>query len=366
MTNKPHILFLNGRVPPPLNVGGDGVSIDTFLKILKKRNYVVDCHGVINPYFQLGTLNLVLKQLRDKKISFNLDERSQSVSYDNGYPVTVHAKINLLDFLKEYKNKYPNLVILTQLDLARDILDICIQMNIPLVVFVRDAQANNFLTMEKIKRKEERVHIAFNSEYTFEKFHDVRRFVSTSIIYPPLIANKFKCDSHNPKYITMINPVGVKGGHIFYEIAKHLPNEQFLAVKGWYDPIKDGLDFTKLRNVTVWEKQEDVKKVYTVTRLLLVPSQWEEGFGRVAAEGLIAGIPVLASKNAGLTSALGCIGFYVDDHTNAASWVEKINVVLSMDESSIHDHVKEGASYASKFDSELLTNKLEQAIQEIL
>lgn len=365
MKRDVYILFLNGRAPPPLNVGGDGVSIDIFLKILQKRGYPVECHGVINPHFNPKTIDDGLKILEEKEISYEYNKNLKSVSYDENYPVTAHTEIDLANFLKEYKKKHSKMVIITQLDLACDILGICLRENIPILVFIRDAQENNFLTTDKIKKTEKRVYIAFNSEYTREKFREVEKYINTSVIYPPLVFKKIKTLKFNPQFITMINPVGVKGGSIFKNIATRFPNEQFLAVKGWYNPINDHIDFSRLANVTVWEKQEDIRNVYAVTKLLLVPSQWEEGFGRVAAEGLVAGIPVLASKNAGLTSALGNIGYYVAEYKSVQAWVKQIKAILKMPNKKLSQHIIRGQNYAKRFDADLLVSKLEKIINEI-
>ena len=45
--------------------------------------------------------------------------------------------------------------------------------------------------------------------------------------------------------------------------------------------------------------------VYSMTRLLLMPSLWNESFGLVAAEAMLNGIPVLASNRRALTETVG-------------------------------------------------------------
>lgn len=48
---------------------------------------------------------------------------------------------------------------------------------------------------------------------------------------------------------------------------------------------------------------------YRASRAVLVPSLWRESFGRVAAEGLANGLPVLASDRGALPETLGDAGF---------------------------------------------------------
>jgi glycosyltransferase involved in cell wall biosynthesis len=53
----------------------------------------------------------------------------------------------------------------------------------------------------------------------------------------------------------------------------------------------------------------DPRAFYRVARAVLVPSTWRESFGRVAAEALANGLPVLASDRGALPETLGDAGF---------------------------------------------------------
>jgi glycosyltransferase involved in cell wall biosynthesis len=53
----------------------------------------------------------------------------------------------------------------------------------------------------------------------------------------------------------------------------------------------------------VWEGVKDIDEVFARTRILLVPSLYQEGFGLVATEAMLRGIPVLASDHGGLRDA---------------------------------------------------------------
>ena len=56
-------------------------------------------------------------------------------------------------------------------------------------------------------------------------------------------------------------------------------------------------------NVTVLQPKEDVDEIFSHAKVLLVPSLWGEAFGMVAFEGMVRGIPVLASDVGGLPEA---------------------------------------------------------------
>jgi len=63
-----------------------------------------------------------------------------------------------------------------------------------------------------------------------------------------------------------------------------------------------------------------MRQVYRTTHTLLVPSQWEEAWGRVVTEAQYSGIPVLASNRGGLPEAVGPGGQVLPHDAPAAVW----------------------------------------------
>ena len=49
----------------------------------------------------------------------------------------------------------------------------------------------------------------------------------------------------------------------------------------------------------------DMRSVYARSRLVLVPSQCDEAWGRIVTEAQISGVPALASDAGGLPEAVG-------------------------------------------------------------
>ncbi|WP_413774393.1 glycosyltransferase [Marinobacter sp. AN1] len=81
--------------------------------------------------------------------------------------------------------------------------------------------------------------------------------------------------------------------------------------------------FTKkieqLGNITWLDRLHDMRKVYSKTRILIVPSQWREAWGRVVSEAHMSGIPVLASNIGGLPESVGPGGQLLDP-TDVEAW----------------------------------------------
>lgn len=121
------------------------------------------------------------------------------------------------------------------------------------------------------------------------------------------------------RYVTFVNPQPVKGvawfARIAHETARRRPDIQFLVVegRGGVDMLSRlPLDPTGLRNVRRMPPTPRPADFYARSRVVLVPSLWEETFGRVAAEALANGLPVLASRRGALPETLGGAGLLFD------------------------------------------------------
>jgi glycosyltransferase involved in cell wall biosynthesis len=174
-------------------------------------------------------------------------------------------------------------------------------------------------------------HLVTSSRFLAEKvFKATGRW--PHVIYPP--PELYSDTNADPSgLITMINPHRVKGLETFLAVAKRLPNVNFLLQESWKlgDTALDDLKrrLTGLRNVEFAHRVSDMREVYRRTRLLIVPSRWEEGFGMVALEAQSCGIPVIASRRGGLPEAVGDGGLLIDDYLNPDAWAAAIEGVLN-------------------------------------
>src|SRR4029077_5898603 len=66
-----------------------------------------------------------------------------------------------------------------------------------------------------------------------------------------------------------------------------------------------GIDFSKYPHIMAAPPVAKPADYFALTRILLVPSVWEEPFGRVAAEAMINGIPPLVSDRGSLPDVIG-------------------------------------------------------------
>ena len=110
--------------------------------------------------------------------------------------------------------------------------------------------------------------------------------------------------------VLMVNPCAVKGISIFLALARVFPNIEFAALKGWGTTSQDRAALSALPNVRVLDTVPDIEDVLHEARCLLMPSVWYEGFGLIAMEAMLRGVPVVASDSGSLEEAkrgTGCV-----------------------------------------------------------
>ncbi len=123
-----------------------------------------------------------------------------------------------------------------------------------------------------------------------------------------------------PVYVTFINPGSDKGVTLFYRIAqiaeKELPELKFLVVESRATLAQSDeqykTEFSKLSNIVKIGLQQDMGRVFGMTRILLMPSLWHESGGRSAIEALSLGIPVISTNRGGLPEVLGNAAVIID------------------------------------------------------
>ena len=137
------------------------------------------------------------------------------------------------------------------------------------------------------------------------------------VIPSPLNWERVACEpAPGDGFVTFVNPQPYKGVFVLARIAEQLfrrrPEIRLLIVEGraeieWLE--RTHLDLSRLTNLHVMKNTPDPRDFYRASRVVLMPSLCRESFGRVAAEAMINGIPVLASNRGALAETVGDAGF---------------------------------------------------------
>ncbi len=163
--------------------------------------------------------------------------------------------------------------------------------------------------------------IICNSEF-IKKLLKKKFNLNSTIVYPKI--NRFKLrrkdiDPENQKYISFIGGGNaMKGYDIVLKIAKKMPEEKFLIV----GPYKK--EITK-KNIIFTPFKKDILSIFKKTKILLVPSRWNEAYGRAVVEANLMNIPAITSNKGGLPEANKNKKNIVKDLENINLWIKKIN-----------------------------------------
>ncbi|MGW2010850.1 glycosyltransferase family 4 protein [Streptomyces nigrescens] len=151
------------------------------------------------------------------------------------------------------------------------------------------------------------------AELFFAEYPKSVRPAASLIVRPPVFADEYA--TKPGKAVTLINCNPEKGGHVLEALAKRMPDQQFLAVRGAYgEQILPDLPNVEVIDHVRGEEMRE--QVYSRTRVLLMPSSYES-WGRAGVEALASGIPVVAHPTPGLCESLGEAGIFVDRNDTA-------------------------------------------------
>ena len=121
------------------------------------------------------------------------------------------------------------------------------------------------------------------------------------------------------KYVTLSNVNDNKGGNLLVQLAKALPDVEFLGVKGGY---RKQITVSDVPNLKYIEHTPKIRDVYAQTWVQIMPSK-EETWGRTAVEAMSSGIPVIVSPTPGLRECCEQAAIYCD-RNDLDAWVAAI------------------------------------------
>lgn len=143
----------------------------------------------------------------------------------------------------------------------------------------------------------------------------------------------------------MVNPNQLKGGLLLNKLANMLPDSRFLVTKGWSYVEAAPACSLESPNIRRMEWSPDVDAFYSQISLLLIPSLCCEGFGRVAREAILRGIPVVASNRGALRESACDTGVFLNP-TSPAIWKRAILRILS--DRTEYDRLSRRGFYAAR------------------
>ena len=160
--------------------------------------------------------------------------------------------------------------------------------------------------------------VVANSQYVQKV---IRRFydIDAPVMYPTIDLRHYEVegDPDQREYTLFVKPQDIKGLPIFLEVAKRMQDRRFLVAGA---SRRRARELGRLENVECMGWTDDMRQVYGRTRVLFVPSIWQEPFGRVFVEAGASGIPSVASARGGIPEAAGDGGILIHDIFDISRW----------------------------------------------
>ena len=187
-------------------------------------------------------------------------------------------------------------------------------------VFTHLIEINPWLLQQKMPFP---VTVVYNSHMTQDampSLHPNMRMI------PYVETNKFKGirqSSINNDIVCLINCNKNKGGDMLKNLAKKMPDVQFMGVKGGYS--SQVLD-SDSKNLNYVENQKDITSVFKKIGILIMPSK-NETWGRTAVEAMASGVPVIHSESPGLVECVGGAGIMCM-HDDEDAWADAIRRLI--------------------------------------
>lgn len=302
------ILFVMADPHLPQYSGGAQSSCHEMALELVARGHQVGIHCQLVPNDWRGFQNRLKRRLSGRLV---VEER------DLGYSVFRQWRVpeTVADVVSAYRPDVAVAQIGQQVRIAQALHDA----GVPALIYLRNVEMNE---LEGDPRTLPKTGFIANSQFTARRFSDTFG-IAPDVIPPLFMPDRYRVAS-NGRYVTFINPHPLKGFDIAVGVARACPDIDFLFIESWtmgkahreevLAAIKD------LPNVRFRPRTDDMKRIYGQSRIVLMPSRWEEAWGRIASEAQFSGIPVVASSRGGLPESVGPGGVLLDPDAPIADW----------------------------------------------
>ena len=192
---------------------------------------------------------------------------------------------------------------------------------IPLVVYWHDVEEKRLHGSPEGLIARHVANSSFTAAFLKSKFN-----LDATVIPPIFVSMAHVQRDRDPAgSVLFVNPVKEKGLTTALDLARACPDIPFEFLESWTMPRQEWAKVeaavAPLSNVRLSRRQSNMSSVYQRTKVLLVPSVWQEAWGRVVSEAQGWGIPALATRIGGLPESVGDGGVLVEPGASLSEWI---------------------------------------------
>ncbi len=318
MSRPLRVLFATAHPHLPQIAGGLQASTDETMKGLMARGHDV---RLLCGLTGAGTLGL------RHRIALKLSSAHVACDDSLGYPVLRAWHPPDPAVVADVLGSFPADVLLAQGGSAAELVAAFARSGVPGAIYFRNVEFDSLRAL--VPQLDPATAYISNSQFTRGRAEQVL-CVQSTVIYPLVDAGRYRVATTGEK-VVFINPHPSKGVALACDLAALCPDIPFLFVEAWtlQGPEHEATRarIRSLPNVTLMHRTSDMAAIYGQARIVLVPSQWEEAFGRVVAEAQCSGIPALASSIGGLPEAVGQGGTLLPPDAPAHHWAAALRCI---------------------------------------
>lgn len=321
-----NVLYGTDRGYPPDVHGGSSKSVHTILKRLNEQGHICQVVAPRRPGAISRLCRLAYHLSGKRWLGFS--------DLDNGYKTYRTAPDHLAKMLVRKVDQFrPDLLLLDSINLVKSLVREAPHiLELPIIYRIAGVKVFKNDSLQQWAGKS--ILLISNSEF-ISKLVRQHFGLESPVLYPPVELQQYLTNRAHPEYVTMINFIEGKGGALVLDIARLLPKQKFLLVEGYwsgpYGSTSESL-LAKMRlspNVELHSWTPDLRPIFSRTAVLLVPTRWEEPFGRVVLEAQVNGIPVIATRSGGLPEAVGGGGRLIPPSAPPEVWAQSLDELLS-------------------------------------
>ncbi len=262
------ILLVSGNIYLPQYSGGVESSTHELALALKERGHAVSVACKFAKQGMIGLRSQIALKATGKRYA-----RDRSL----GYPVYRYWNV-----AKRLAETIPDItpdVALVQIGGPVELATELRRAGVPTIVYLRNAEPNELGGDPKDLKG---VRYLANSEFIARFYGDM--FGIEADVIPPLFEPERYRIKRSPSHVLFINPAPAKGVDIALEIARRCPEIPFRLLKSW--PMGEGhkvelrAQIKEMPNVSFKTRTSDPQKIYGGAKIVLVPSKWQEAWGR--------------------------------------------------------------------------------------